>query len=32
MANFDNGRALLRQFKGDAYLNGIGILSSVGRA
>ncbi len=31
MANFDNARALLRQFKGDAYLFGIGILPNVGR-
>lgn len=31
MADFNNARALLRGFKGETYLNGIGVLSQVGR-
>jgi len=31
MADFGKARALLRDFKGGAYLNGIGVLSQVGR-
>jgi alcohol dehydrogenase class IV len=30
MANFENARALLREFKGDAYLHGLGMLPRVG--
>jgi alcohol dehydrogenase len=30
MANFDKAKALLRAFKGDAYLFGMGVLSRVG--
>jgi alcohol dehydrogenase len=30
MSNFDKARALLREFKGDAYLFGAGVLSRVG--
>jgi len=30
MADFDRARALLRQFKGDRYLHGLGILPQVG--
>jgi alcohol dehydrogenase len=30
MSNFDRARALLREFKGDAYLFGAGVLSRVG--
>jgi alcohol dehydrogenase len=30
MSNFDRARALLREFKGDAYLFGAGVLSGVG--
>jgi alcohol dehydrogenase class IV len=31
MGNFEKARALIRQFKGDAYLNGFGVLPQVGR-
>ena len=30
MTDFDKARALLRQFKGDSYLFGVGVLSRVG--
>lgn len=30
MANFDQAQALLRQFKGDQYLHGLGVLPRVG--
>ena len=30
MAGFDNARKLLREFKGDAYVNGFGVLPRVG--
>ncbi len=30
MANFDQAQALLREFKGDAYLHGVNVLSQVG--
>ena len=29
--HFDQARALIRQFKGDAYLNGFGVLAEAGR-
>jgi len=32
MANFDRARALLRDFKGDKYIHGLGVLSQVGPA
>jgi alcohol dehydrogenase len=32
MADFDKAQALLREFKGDKYLHGMGVLSRVGRA
>ena len=32
MANFDRARALLREFKGDRYLQGMGVLPRVGGA
>jgi alcohol dehydrogenase class IV len=31
MADFNTARALLRAFKGDAYLHGVGVLPQVGR-
>lgn len=31
MSNFNNARELLRQFKGETYLNGFGVLSQAGR-
>jgi len=31
MSDFDKARALLRQFKGDSYLFGTGVLSSIGK-
>ncbi len=31
MANFDKARALLREFKGDNYLHGLGVLPQVGQ-
>jgi len=31
MANFDIARALLREFKGDTYLHGVGVLPQVGQ-
>jgi hypothetical protein len=31
MTNFSKARILLREFKGDAYLTGVGVLSQVGR-
>jgi alcohol dehydrogenase class IV len=31
MANFEKARALLREFKGDAYLHGLGVLPQVGQ-
>ena len=30
MTDFDKARGLLRQFKGDSYLFGVGVLSRVG--
>jgi alcohol dehydrogenase class IV len=30
MANFDKARALIRQFKGDSYIHGVGVLARVG--
>ncbi len=30
MANFDQARALLREFKGDKYLHGLGVLPQIG--
>jgi alcohol dehydrogenase class IV len=32
MADFDKARALLREFKGDTYLHGLGVLPQVGQA
>ena len=32
MANFDRARALLREFKGERYLHGMGVLPRVGKA
>ena len=32
MHEFDNARALLREFKGDAYIHGLGVLPRVGAA
>ena len=31
MPGFEKARALIRQFKGDAYLNGFGVLPQVGQ-
>ena len=31
MDDFDKARALLREFKGDAYLFGTGVLSELGK-
>lgn len=32
MSEFDNARALLREFKGDSYIFGAGVLSGIGKA
>ena len=32
MADFSKARAMLNEFKGDAYIHGLGVLPQVGKA